>query len=44
MKLGNSLLILAFTAGLAALAATGVRLEGEWAADVTLEDVDAWFI
>jgi len=44
MKLGNSLLILALTLGLAALAATGARHEVEWATGVSLEDGDAWFI
>lgn len=44
MKFGNSLLILALTVGLAALAATGIRHEEAWAADVTVEDGDAWFI
>jgi hypothetical protein len=43
MKFGSSLLFLVLTVGLAALAATNVRPEAE-AADVRLEDVDAWFV
>ncbi len=44
MKLASSLLLLALTAGLAALAATGVRHEVRPTGDVRLEDVDAWFV
>lgn len=44
MKLGNSLLILALTMGLAALAVTGARPVDDRAAEMTLEDADAWFI
>jgi hypothetical protein len=44
MKLGNSVLFLALTMGLAILAVTGARPEIWRAADVTLEDGDAWFI
>jgi len=44
MKLGSSLLILALTVGLAALAVTGVRPDVERAVDVTLQDGDAWFV
>lgn len=43
MKLG-SLLLLALTAGLAALAVTTARPELETADDVRLEDVDCWFV
>jgi len=44
MKLGNSLLFLALSAALAALAATGARPEMESTSTVRLEDVDAWFV
>ena len=44
MKLASSLLLLALTAGLAALAATSVKHEVVTAGDVRLEDVDAWFV
>jgi hypothetical protein len=46
MKLGSSLLLLAVTAGLAALALNGVKhevVEGA-KADATYEDADAWFV
>jgi len=44
MKLASSLLYLALTAGLAALAVTKARPEVDWVNDVRLEDVDAWFV
>jgi hypothetical protein len=44
MKLASSLLLLALTAGLAALAATSVKHEVVTTGDVRLEDVDAWFV
>ena len=43
MKFRSSLLFLVLTAGLVALAATNARPQAE-AADVRLEDVDAWFV
>jgi len=43
MKLGGSLLLLAITAGLAALAVTSARPE-LGAADEVAQDVDAWFV
>ena len=45
MKLGNSLLLFALTAGLAVLAITGAKHEVETADTNSLyEDVDAWFV
>jgi len=45
MKLGSSLLLLALTAGLAALAAVkNTRPGSAPAADVSLQDADAWFV
>jgi len=44
MKLGSSLLLLALTAGLAALAVTNARPESDQGSTVTVEDVDAWFV
>ncbi len=44
MKLGSSLLFLALSAALAALAVTGARPEFEPTGNVQLEDVDAWFV
>jgi hypothetical protein len=44
MKLGRPLLLLALTAGLAAVAVTSARSEGEQDSTVTVEDADAWFV
>jgi len=44
MKLGSSLLFLALSAALAALAVTGARPELESSSKVQVEDVDAWFV
>ena len=46
MKLGNSVLLIAVTAGLAVLALTGVRVtDGDVRdAKAPYEDVDAWFV
>ena len=44
MKLANSLLYLVLTAGLAALAVTKARPEGDMASEVTIEDADPWFV
>lgn len=44
MKFGNSLLLLALTAGLAVLAATNVRPVASSSPDVRMEDADAWFV
>ena len=44
MKLGSSLLLLALTAGFAALAVTSARPEAEQGSTVTIEGVDAWFV
>lgn len=44
MRLANSLLFLALTMGIAALAVTGTRTEWVRAADVALEEGEAWFI
>ncbi|MDP2470037.1 MAG: hypothetical protein Q8W46_04215 [Candidatus Palauibacterales bacterium] len=44
MKLGSSLLLLALTAGLAALAAVKNTRPGSAAAEVSLQDADAWFV
>lgn len=44
MRFGNSLLLLALTAGLAVLAITGTKHEGETPEGTAYEDVDAWFV
>lgn len=45
MKLGNSLLLIAVTAGLAVLALTGVKGDMEAGdSNALYEDVDAWFV
>jgi hypothetical protein len=45
MRFGNSLLLFAVTAGLAALAITGMKHATETAdSNAPYEDVDAWFI
>lgn len=44
MRFGGSVLFLALTAALAALAVTTARPESESGGDVRTEDVDAWFI
>ena len=45
MRIGESLLLLALTAGLAVLALSGSRHEGQPIDSNTLyEDVDAWFV
>ena len=44
MRFGNSLLLLALTAGLAVLAITGTKHEGATAEGAAYEDVDAWFV
>jgi hypothetical protein len=45
MKLSNSLLLVAMTAGLAVLAVTGIRQDPQPAdASSLYEDVDAWFV
>lgn len=44
MRLGSSLLLLALTAGFAALAMAGTRPGTSSAADTTTQDVDAWFV